>query len=538
MDTTSQKNNPRVKLLLEEFNALTSERRQWETDWQSVRYLVRPDATDFTTTTLAGGTRTEQAYDSTAIYANLTMANGLDSELTPSTERWFSLATDDDTLNQRFEVRRWLEECSDILFFYYSLAQSNFSQSKSQVYMDLSSFGTGVNYTDWDNRRRLIRHKTFPLSNCWVREGADGIIDTIFILWPLSLRNIVATWGADVLPEELRGEKVNPNMELDVIHRVAPSKDFNPRLPAMRTNKPFSSTWMIRKTATLLEEGGFDEFPYQVPRWVVLAGQSYGRGAAITCLPDIRMLNQMKYTTLKGAQKKIDPTMIAESDSLLLPVKTRPGSWIFKQRGSQSPEPIRTEGDIGLGLEMMKDTQQTILRAFFLDWLLLQKNNKEMTAYETEVRKEEQLRLMAPLIGRQQAEYLEPNIVRCFNILSRNGKLPPRPASLSKVPLKVNYVSPAARAQMGSKLLAFRRYIEILAPFANISEEVFDGLKMEEIGPEIAQALGLSTKVLRTPEERAARAEERSRQQEMQQAAEMAKNLSGSVKDVAQAGML
>jgi hypothetical protein len=40
---------------------------------------------------------------------------------------------------------------------------------------------------------------------------------------------------------------------------------------------PVASIYIERKTKHVLQNGGFEEFPYAVPRWYKVAGEKYGR---------------------------------------------------------------------------------------------------------------------------------------------------------------------------------------------------------------------------------------------------------------------
>ena len=71
---------------------------------------------------------------------------------------------------------------------------------------------------------------------------------------------------------------------------------------------PFSEYYFIPSEEMELEEGGYESFPYLVPRWSKLAGEKYGRSPAMQCLPDIQMVNRMKKEILVAAQLANRPT--------------------------------------------------------------------------------------------------------------------------------------------------------------------------------------------------------------------------------------
>ncbi len=49
----------------------------------------------------------------------------------------------------------------------------------------------------------------------------------------------------------------------------------------------------------------------------------------------------------------------------------------------------------------------------------MQKENKEMTATEVQIRTEEQYRLMSPMVGRIESELLNPLIMAIYHTNSR-----------------------------------------------------------------------------------------------------------------------
>ncbi|NBQ51384.1 MAG: head-tail adaptor, partial [Marivivens sp.] len=65
-------------------------------------------------------------------------------------------------------------------------------------------------------------------------------------------------------------------------------------------------------------------------------------------------------------------------------------------------------------------------------------------------RTEEKMRLLGPVLGRLQAELLQPMIERVFAVLNRQNKLPAAPAFLNDRDLDIEYVSPLAKAQRQS----------------------------------------------------------------------------------------
>ena len=77
-----------------------------------------------------------------------------------------------------------------------------------------------------------------------------------------------------------------------------------------------------------------------------------------------------------------------------------------------------------------------------------------MTATEVLDRREEKLRLMAPMLGRLQSELLGPMLKRTYTLLNSKGLIPDAPEEMAGSSLDIQYVSPAAKAQFGTRAIA------------------------------------------------------------------------------------
>ena len=65
-----------------------------------------------------------------------------------------------------------------------------------------------------------------------------------------------------------------------------------------------------------------------------------------------------------------------------------------------------------------------------------------VTATEVLQRNEEKMRLLSPVLGRLQAELLQPLISRSFALLLRAGLLPPAPEELQGQEIDIEHVKP------------------------------------------------------------------------------------------------
>lgn len=514
---------------------MKSDRRIWERDWQDIRELVRPYGSDFQRNPIAGEPRTLRIYDGTAVDALEQLAGGLHSFLCNPVDRWFSLSLSDERAEADDDTLLWLEQASDRIYNVYSDDNTCFNQAIHECFLDLGSFGTCFLSQEWSDDIDNIFFRSHPAASCWVRENYRGIVDTVHREWKWSLRQIVQKFGAQSLTSELRSlyEK-DPEKQYTIIHRVAPRQERQVgRMDAL--NRAYESVYLCQEAKCILGEEGFYASPFHVARWVKMAEEVYGRSPASKCLPDIRVLNLMEKTMLKAAQKLVDPPLVVENENVLLPLKTHAGALIFKEPGSETPEPLPSGVNLPINMEMSQQRREHIKSCFFADWIRLEKENVEMTATEVMDRREEKLRLIAPILGRLQSELLGPVIQRTHRLLGEKGRLPKAPQQVRETGLKITYVSPAARAQTGVKALAMARFVQDLAPILQVKPDVADAVDWDKYVHEYSVVRGVTRVIFRNKADLMRLRENNARMQQAQAMAQTAEPASQAFKNIAEA---
>tara|TARA_R100001594_G_scaffold18582_1_gene36692 strand:- start:1164 stop:2801 length:1638 start_codon:yes stop_codon:yes gene_type:complete len=528
-----------VTKIISKQESLKSFRTPWENLWQDCAEYVNPNRGDFSTIRYRGNTnRYEKIYDTTAPLANENLASGLHSFLTSPSQRWFVLKTFDDKLNQELPVKEWLDTTTNILYDrVFNIPETNFNSQAHELYLDLGSFGTGVMMVQ-DKAGAPISFRTHHLADCFIQENDAGFVDTLYRKYKRTGRQLIERFGETVPENVVKISAKDPYREFEVIHAVEPSETYGEPMKKP-TSKPYKSCYVLVEEKTLLEEGGFDEFPYMVPRWQKVAGEIYGRSPSMTSLPDIKMVNQMMKTIIKAAQKVTDPPLLVPDDGFILPVKTVPGGLNFYRSGTQDRiEPLETKARPDIGLEMVQNRREHIMAAFHVDWMQLPDNkqkNPNMTATEVMARQEEKMRLMGPMVGRLQVEFLGPLIDRVFRIMTRKRQLPPAPTELQGMEMKIEYVSPIAKAQKTNQMFTITRLFESMAPLLQVKPELLDNMNVDETFRFFHHLLDAPPQILNEKEEVEQVRQERQEQQQAMMEAEQAKMESEAGKNVADA---
>ena len=511
-----------TKTIMARFDRLKTGRQNWETHWQEVADYMQPRKADVTRTRSRGDKRTELIFDSSPIQAVELLAASLHGMLTNPSTPWFSLRYKDQGLDADDEAKLWLEGVTDTM--YTAFNRSNFQQEIFELYHDLITFGTAAMFIEED-QDDLLKFSTRHINEIYITENDKGRIDTVYRKFKITLRAAFQQF-AENLSEEARNKvEKDPFDEIDILHAVYPRQDFDPTKKDKK-NMEFESTYVEYKNGNELSVGGFMEFPFVVPRYLKASHEIYGRSPAMTALPDVKMLNEMSKTTIKAAQKQVDPPLLVPDDGFLLPVRTVPGGLNFYRSGTRDRiEPLNIGANNPLGLNMEEQRRTAIRNVFYVDQLLLQQG-PQMTATEVIQRNEEKMRLLGPVLGRLQSELLKPMIDRCFAILLRNNQFAPAPEFLSGQDIEIEYVSPLAKAQKGTELSSITRAIEILGSLANVAP-VFDYINFDSLVKHIADLVGVPQKVLKLQSQVNAERQQAAQQQEqmaqMQQLQQVAK---------------
>lgn len=529
----------RAKLLMGRQAALASERGTAEQHWQEIAELFTPFRADFNgRVPVTGEKRMTKVFDGTPGYAAENLSSALWGMLTNSANVWFELRPRNAALAESQAVKQWLEHVRNRMLATFAAGGQRFYARAVDLYSDLVNFGTGIFYEEEAPAAGGIYFTCRHLAECFIAENQYEQVDTVFRRFRWTARQAMQRWGETAGPKLREHAEKRPDQPVPFLHAVVPVGDYEPEKRVDAAHR-WCSIYLCEEDGNILSEGGYHEFPYQVPRWSQRSRSVYGDSPAMLALPDAKMLNQMSRTTIVGAQKRVDPPLLAPDEASVRGIRTAPGGVIY---GGMDPvgrrlyEPLVTGGDVGLGLEMEEQRRTAVREAFYASLLLLA-NQPGRTATEVLALQEEKLRLMGPHLGRLQSEFLDPLIGRVFAILYRSGQIAARPDELAEAPqLDVEYVSPMARAQKASEAVAVVRTVEIANGMAQIDPGVIDNLDSDEAFRIAAEANGLPATALRSTEEVGEVRQQRQMQQAALMASEQAPKVAGAVKDFAVAG--
>ena len=228
----------------------------------------------------------------------------------------------------------------------------------------------------------------------------------------------------------------------------------------------------------------------------------------------------MSETTIKAAQKQVDPPLMVPDDGFMLPVRTKPSGLNFYRAGTRDRiEPLNIGAQNPLGLNIEEQRRNAIRSAFYVDQLLTGEGPQK-TATEVIQLTEQKMRILGPVLGRLTAELLNPMTDRVYNILSRNKRFDEPPMQLEGGDVDVEYVSPLAKAQRQSDIQSIMQMFELLSPLAAINAGIFDHFDFDGLIRHILKTLAIPATI--TKGEGQVAEDRENAQMQQQEAQEMA----------------
>lgn len=522
-------------------DGLKARKSNLEAQFEDIQKFATPnDPTVQRRQNTPGQTHHVGRYDSTAIKNVTLLAATLHGSMTPSTSKWFDLAVDDPELNERQDVREWIDEVVDRI--HAELNASNFKTQIFRSYTNLIGYGTNsiIELTEYDELGdyKGITFQTFAIREYTFIVDADGNLVAFFREFSLTAEQARDKFkklpGFNRLGEKIEkvlefGKPEDKNRKFKFLHAVYPHEYFGETAVDFRDNKfrmkkPIASRYINVEEKIDVSFGGFDEMPVSVSRWDLAEDDDgWGRSPAWVAMPEIKTLNRHKELTLKAFAKDVSPPLIVPHKGVVGGLKTGPNQINYYnalKTGGQKPEYLTSGARWDVHQLGQAELIKQINEIFLVDKLQLPER-PDMTATEVQVRFDLLQRLLGPTFQRITDELLDPIIVRTFHILLRAGRLPPVPDSLDNVDgFDIVYIGPLAKAQRLDEVNAIRQIVQDAGAVAQLTQDpaILDNIDFDAAIDVIADQTGVPARVMRAIEDVEAIREQRQAAVQGQQA--------------------
>ena len=537
----------RARQLVRMAGSLKTERSTFETHWQDIADVMRPQAYPFTAdggqSVQPGTKRTNKMFDSVPPLALEKHAAVLEALLSPRNQVWSKLAVSDESMQEDIEVQRYLDAVNKLLFRVRYRPASNLASQLAESYLNLGAFGTQALYIS-DDMGRGISYKSCGLHNLLIAEDHQGRVDRVFRFYEFTADQAAEAFGLDKLSPQIRAAYESKSTKKHKFMQAVVPRAFVEDIRRDYLGMPYASLDIDMADNSVISEAGYRVMPYCVSRYTKSTEEVYGRSPAMLVLADVNMLNRMNKATVRGAEKAVDPPLLTMDDSLA-PFNLTPGAMNYgtlDSQGNPTVQAFQNQSRVDIGLEMMDQKRALVREAFLLDVFQILKESPVMTATQVLEMAKEKAALLSPIMGRQQSELFGPMTARELDILSAAGMLPPMPHALIEAGGEVvlEYQSPLALAQRSETGASILRTWEAVAPLAQTPEgqEAMRVFNIAESMLELARINGYPAKALRSKEEIAALDEQAQNAAQTQQLLEAAPVVTQSLESLAKAQAL
>lgn len=515
--------------------ALKNERSTWLATWREISQFIDPYNFRLSSDNKNDGKRKNQKIiNSTAQLALRNLRSGMFSGLTNPSLPWFKLSIPNRKIATKKAVKVYLENCAEVMQAVFG--NSNVYNELQKAYGHLGAYGIAALLIEEDPKYD-IRATLLPIGQYCLAKNADGIVDTCYREYALTVRQLVEKYGEDKVSQQTRDAYKQGNFDryVDVIHAIEPRHLRNIEGKTAK-DMPFASI-VIEKGAEeheVLSESGYKDFPVLCPRWDSIGEDVYGTSPAMDAIGDVKQLQDMEKTLAQALAKEVNPPLQVRGGAKVAQINVSPGAInrIAATDGESGIFPVyNVQLNVAALATKMDQVEQRIKRVFFEDlFLIVSQLDDVRTATDIIERKSEKLLMLGPVIQGLERELLNPLISRVFGILEELGRFGDVPEDLADAKQNVNdesratalkdhlrpvYESVLTSAQKSQSTGHIESFMQLLGPIIGADPNSALRVNFDEIITEIAMKTGITAQAIRDDEEVAAL---RQQAQEAQQA--------------------
>lgn len=422
------------------YDSLWGKASNWRNLYQDAADLEFPRENQINTMREPGREVGTDIIDPTGVMASIEMASGLSVNLFPSGQKFYNVLMQDKSLNDIDEVKRALGRITEIS--HEARISSNFMLQANETLRALSVFGTGNMFSEYIPGVGL-NYRDYDVASYVFTENELGRVDGMYIEFPFTARQAFMKWG-DKAGETVIKKIADPKTENDTllfIWIVRP-RDRKNQIGNLAVNMPFESLFISRPDREIVEESGFEEFPFQTPRWTKSSGEKWGRGQGTFALGTVRTLQQERRGLTDSAELHNNPPKEV-LDNFEGVVRVKAGDLNFvAQLGTIAAVQQQALGNYTITKDIIEMDRDEVKKLFFNDVFVQLRDLKgdRRTTLEIRARLAEGLQRLGPPIGRLQEEWLTPLVERDIRLLERNGVLGELPPQMQGQKFKIEYV--------------------------------------------------------------------------------------------------
>lgn len=508
-------------------DALKKYRAPHEQLWDDVAELSMPRKVSNAGSQIPSMIDSAQLHDSTLRTASLMLANGFCSLVTPREEVWHNL-TPPKALRNSDQVIKFYRECSEEIT--YRLEQSNFYTEIQEVYLDRSSMGTGLDFSEWDEENDELNFRHLPIGTYYIGQDHRGRCDSVVYECNYTAEQASGEFGLDNLPEKLQREAKDPKKNESHVFVICVDKvrEWDAATPFT-----YMMTCVHEDSKAVVHTQGYYEMPAHVTRYLKWQNSPYGYAPTWVALPEAHKLSFLQKQMDILAEKAANPPILAPASMEgEIGIGALDITYVNDLDPNRSPREWGTAGRYDIGQDRIEQKKKAIMEIMHGDlFRLFAQIDRQMTATEATLRQAEKVMQFSPTFSRLTSEYLDPKLRRIFSILWRQGKMPQAPEEIQMVTQDRSVVVPVPNIAYNNRIslaiksqqnTAYAEFMAMNQSTVEMKPEILDNLNVDTHFRDSWRNAGLPEDGLmpqdKVDEARQARAEAQAQQQQMEQA--------------------
>lgn len=411
--------------------------------------------------------------DPTASQALRICTAGMRSGLMSSSRPWFKMKPGNKGAELDQAARAWFDAAESVL--YAIMAGSNFYTAGTQMFEDLTAFGTSPEII-YEDREDIIRCFVPCCGEYYLGADSTFRIDSFYRTFNLTTLQLVGMFGLGNVGSEVQTlwNQKGPGLDQEfvVAHSIEPNFPVgmagqNPKLGVVPGSFTYREVYWLwgRSTNAPLSMRGFMEKPFIAPRWATTSNDPYGRSPGMDALPDILQLQVMTLRNAEAIEKMNRPPMLADAGLKNQPSSILPGRVTYVSdiaKGGMRPM-YEVKPDIAAMTGLIEAIEKRIERWFFNDLFQMMEQLEGVqprNAIEIAERRGEKMQVLGPVVEQVENE-LAAAVRRIYQIAKRRGLIPPLPQSLQGQPLHIDIRSMVALAQEAATTASMERLVQV-----------------------------------------------------------------------------
>jgi hypothetical protein len=437
-------------------------------------------------------------YDNTGMMSVDRLASGMESLVTPQSEKWHGLTVADILHDKNTDEENiYLERLRNFQFSLRYDPRAGFIPSHQKAMRSCVAFGTGVMFIEQDDMRvrpgdtpTPYRYQYCPLTENLLATNDYGNVDTNYRIRKFTVKQLVQKFTLKHVSAKVNQAWENGEYEqiIPVVHAVCPRQEMgSSNLAGTMKGSSIASYYCEVDTEHMLADGGFHEFPFAVYHWLQQDNGPYAESPVMLALSEIKSLQLMGKGELRAFGQWTDPPLGMPNDGVMNRPNLNPRAVNLGAVGSDGSlrvKPLITAQSPDFAEKVMEVRRTQVKETLYVNLFQTLIKNPEMTATEAMIRNNEKGELLGPAGGKIQAA-LSTMIDRELGVLARRGIFRPNsplapPQSLRGMPISVKMSSPLDRMRRANEGVGTTQLLNIALPMVKVKPDILDNFDLDK----------------------------------------------------------